>query len=141
MIELIVGAKGKGKTKYLLEKANDAVKTAEGHIVYIDKNGKHMYELNNRIRLIDASRYALTDGDEFIGFIKGIAAQDHDLEKIFLDSFLKNSFVEDDREKIKDYIFELKQIGDICKVDFVISVSKDKEELDPALYEMISISI
>ena len=55
MVQLIVGKKGKGKTKHLLDKVNTAVKTASGNIVYLDKNAKNMYELNNRIRLINVS--------------------------------------------------------------------------------------
>ena len=141
MVSLIVGAKGKGKTKYLLDMANESVKTADGHIDYIDKNGKHMYELNNKVRLIDASRYPLKSGDEFIGFIMGIASQDHDLQKIFLDSFLKNSRVTDDMTVIRDYIEQLDEIGKLCNVDFIISVSKDQAELDPKLYDKILISL
>ena len=71
MIQLVVGAKGKGKTKYLLDKANAAIKEADGRIVYIDKSLNHMYELNNKSRLVDASRYPLRSGDEFMGFILG----------------------------------------------------------------------
>ncbi len=141
MVSLIVGAKGKGKTKYLLDMANQAVKDADGHIVYIDKNGKHMYELNNKIRLIDASRYPLKSGDEFIGFILGIASQDHDLQQIYLDSFLKNSKVADDSQKIKEYIEQLEEISKLCSVDFILSVSKDKEALDPSLYDNIVVSL
>ncbi len=88
MIELIVGKKGKGKTKVLLEKANDSVKTAHGSIVYLDKSAKHMYELNNKIRLIDVSAFPLKNSDEFVGFICGILSQDHDLEQVYLDGFL-----------------------------------------------------
>ena len=55
MIQLIVGAKGKGKTKILLDKVNTEIKEAHGSIVYLDKSTKHMYELNNKIRLIDVS--------------------------------------------------------------------------------------
>ncbi|MBR4767796.1 MAG: twitching motility protein PilT [Lachnospiraceae bacterium] len=141
MVSLIVGEKGKGKTKYLLEMANQAVKTANGNIVYIDKNGKHMYELNNKVRLIDASRYPLKSGDEFIGFILGIASQDHDLEQIYLDSFLKNSKVTDDVTVIRDYIEQLDTISKLCSVDFILSVSKNKEDLDPALYDKIIVSL
>ena len=72
MVQLIVGKKGKGKTKQLLDKVNAEIKTANGSIVYIDKSSKHMYELNNKIRLIDASTYPLKNSDEFIGFICGI---------------------------------------------------------------------
>ena len=53
MVQLIVGEKGKGKTKHLLDKVNNAVKTASGNIVYLDKDSKHMYELKNSIRLIN----------------------------------------------------------------------------------------
>ena len=100
-----------------------------------------MFELNRNIRLIDASRYPLKNGDEFIGFICGIAAQDYDLEQIYLDSFLYNSKVADDSAMIKDYIGQLKAISELCKVDFILSVSKDKEELDPDLYGDIIISL
>ena len=57
MVELIVGKKGKGKTKVLLDKVNGAVKDANGSIVYLDKSTKHMYELNNKVRLIDVSGF------------------------------------------------------------------------------------
>ena len=86
MVELIVGKKGKGKTKVLLDKVNGAIKNVNGSIVYLDKSTKHMYELNNKIRLIDVSGYPIINADEFVGFICGIISQDHDLEQIYLDS-------------------------------------------------------
>ena len=89
MVQLIVGKKGKGKTKQLLDKVNAEVKTANGNIVYIDKSTKHMFELNNKVRLISATDYPLKNSDEFIGFICGIVSQDHDLASVYLDSFLK----------------------------------------------------
>ena len=89
MVQLIVGKKGKGKTKQLLDKVNGAIKSADGNIVYLDKSTKHMYELNNKVRLIDVSSYPLKNSDEFIGFICGIVSQDHDLQEMYLDSFLK----------------------------------------------------
>ena len=59
MIQIIAGEKGKGKTKQLLDKVNTEIKTAHGSIVYLDKNAKHMYELNNKIRLIDTSAFPI----------------------------------------------------------------------------------
>ena len=141
MIQLITGAKGKGKTRYLLEKANESIKTADGHIVYIDKNPKHMYDLSNKVRLIDVSRYPLKSGDEFIGFICGIAAQDHDLQEIYLDSFLTLAKIEEDRAQVKDYVLQLENIGRICDVNFIISISMDQEQLDPELHDRITISL
>ena len=95
MVQIISGTNGKGKSSYLLDSANTAIKEANGSIVYIDKSTKHMYELNNRVRLIDASAFPLKNADEFVGFICGIISQDHDLEQIYLDSFLKIARLED----------------------------------------------
>ena len=83
MVELIVGKKGKGKTKVLLDKVNGAIKEANGSIVYLDKSTKHMYELNNKVRLIDVSVYPIKNADEFVGFVCGIISQDHDLEQVY----------------------------------------------------------
>ena len=82
MIQLIVGNKGKGKTKHLLDKVNAEIKDVEGNVVYLDKSRKHMFELNNKIRLIDVPDYLVSNSDEFIGFVCGIISQDHDLQYI-----------------------------------------------------------
>ena len=68
MIEIICGEKGKGKTKELLEKVNHTVSTVTGSVVYLDKSQKHMYELNNKVRLINVVDYPITNCDEFLGF-------------------------------------------------------------------------
>ena len=88
MIQIISGKKGQGKTKHLLEQVNNAVTDVSGHIVYLDKNTKHMYELNNKIRLISVPSYPVTNCDEFLGFISGILSQDSDIQEAYLDSFL-----------------------------------------------------
>ena len=67
MIQLITGTKGKGKTKILLDKVNSAVKEVKGTIVYLDKSNKHMYELSNKVRLIDVKSYLIENTDEFLG--------------------------------------------------------------------------
>ena len=124
MVQMIIGKKGKGKTKQLLDKVNTSIKTANGNIVYIDKSSKHMHELNNKIRLIDASGYGLKNSDEFIGFILGIISQDHDLEEMYLDSFLKVAKLED--ADITATIKELNSISKAFNVNFILSVSLDK---------------
>ena len=88
MVQLIVGNKGKGKTKHLLDKVNTEVKSATGNITYLDKSTKHMFELNNKIRLINVTDYMINNSDEFLGFICGILSQDHDLQQMYFDSFL-----------------------------------------------------
>ncbi len=139
MVQLIIGKKGKGKTKQLLDKVNGSIKVASGNIVYIDKSSKHMLELNNKIRLIDASGYGLKNSDEFIGFILGIISQDHDLEEMYLDSFLKVSKLEG--ADITSTVKELDTISKNFDVNFVLSVSLDKDELPAELYDYILIEL
>ncbi|MEE0954700.1 MAG: twitching motility protein PilT [Eubacterium sp.] len=141
MVQLIVGKKGKGKTKQLLDKVNSAIKETNGNIVYLDKSSKHMYELNNKIRLIDVSAFPVENSEQFIGFVSGIISQDHDLEQMYLDSFLKLAVLEDKHEDIAKTVAELENISKLFKVDFVLSVSADKEELDPSLYDKIAVSL
>lgn len=139
MVQLIVGNKGKGKTKHLLEKVNLQVKETKGNIVYLDKSTKHMYELNNKVRLIDVSQYMITNHDEFVGFICGIVSQDHDLEQMFLDSFLKIACLEN--EDITPVIEKLEKISQNYGIDFVLSVSMDESELPGALKSKIIVSL
>ena len=119
--------KGKGKTKHLLNKANEAIKESKGSIVYLDKSSKHMYELNNKIRLINVNEYPVETPEGFIGFICGIISQDHDLEQMYLDSFLSSPRLEG--EDISEVISTLENIGDKYNVTFVLSVSMDAAEL------------
>ena len=139
MVELIVGKKGKGKTKVLLDKVNGAIKEANGSIVYLDKSTKHMYELNNKVRLIDVTSYPVKNSDEFVGFICGILSQDHDLEQIYLDSFLKIARLEG--LDIASTLEQLDEIGKQFSVKFVISVSLDKEELPQSYTENVSVAL
>ena len=113
MVQLIVGKKGKGKTKQLLDKVNAEVKTANGNIVYIDKSTKHMFELNNKVRLISAS--------------------------VYLDSFLKVAKLEG--EDITDCVEQLEGIGKQYNITFVLSVSMDKEELPEGMQDKIIVAL
>ena len=139
MVQIISGEKGKGKTKYLLEKANQAIKVSNGSIVYLDKSSKHMYELNNKIRLINVNEYPITSSEAFIGFICGIISQDYDLEMMFFDSFLKLSCLEG--EDITDTISTLEKLGEKYHVTFVLSVSRDKDKLPENAQKDVIISL
>ena len=139
MVQLIVGEKGKGKTKILLDKVNTEIKEANGTFVYLDKSKKHMYELNNKVRLIDLSEFDIQNSSEFIGFLSGILSQDNDLEKIFLDSFLKISKVTD--EELADVLKRLQTMGEKYHVSFVLSVSKDASQLPECAKDMVLVSM
>lgn len=127
MVQLIVGKKGKGKTKQLLDKVNAEVKDVAGTVVYLDKSTKHMFELNNKIRLINVSDYMVTNSDEFVGFICGIISQDHDLQQMYFDSFLNIACLEG--QDISNVIDKLEAISAQYNVNFVLSVSLDENEL------------
>ena len=139
MVQLIVGKKGKGKTKHLLDKVNTEVQNVSGNIVYLDKSTKHMYELNNKIRLIDVSSYLITNSDEFIGFISGIISQDHDLEQMYFDSFLKIACIEG--EDIEPIITKLEKLSEAFNVNFVLSISVDEDEVPASMKDKIIVSL
>lgn len=140
MIEIIAGEKGKGKTKELLAKVNHSVAAASGNIVYLDKSQKHMYELNNKVRLINVMDYPIDNCDEFLGFLCGIVSQDHDLEEMYLDSFLTIAFAETDDE-IQHAIEKLDIIGEKYNVKFILSVSRDESKLPECAKAKIVISL
>lgn len=139
MVEIIAGEKGKGKTKYLLDKVNDSVKSASGNIVYLDKSQKHMYELNNKVRLINVTDFPVTTCDEFLGFICGIVSQDHDLQEMYLDSFLTIANI--DEGQLNHAIEKLDIISEKYNVKFVLSVSRNEADLPECAKAKIIISL
>lgn len=142
MVKLIVGRKGKGKTKHLLDQVNKEVKSADGNLVYLDKSTKHMFELDKHVRLINVTEYPLESSDSFIGFLCGIISQDHDLEQVYLDSFLKVAHLdENDNDAIEHVVSRLTQISDKYNINVYISLSKDEKDLPEAFKEMILISL
>ena len=139
MVQLIVGRKGKGKTKQLLDKVNSEVQNILGNIVYLDKSTKHMYELNNKVRLIDVSQYGLENSSEFLGFVEGIISQDHDLQQMYFDSFLKIAIV--DEAYLEAIVARLDKISSLFNVDFILSISLDEAELPDGIKDKIIISL
>lgn len=139
MVQLIVGEKGKGKTKELLDKVNSEIKVISGSIVYLDKSTKHMYELNNKVRLIDVSQYGIDSSDEFIGFVCGIISQDHDLQQMYFDSFLKIACI--DGADILAAVEKLEKISKAFNVDFILSVSADENKLPDSVKDKIIVSL
>ncbi len=139
MVQFIVGKEGKGKTKHLLDKVNTEIKDAQGNVVYLDKSTKHMFELNNKIRLIDVPEYLVTDSDEFIGFICGIISQDHDLQQMYFDSFLKIACMKED--ELEQIVAKIEKISEKFHVDFVISLSRDESELPESIRKNVIVSL
>ena len=118
MVEIICGEKGKGKTKHLLDKANTAVRDAQGNVVYLDKSQKHMYELNNKIRLINVTDFPVSNCDEFLGFICGL---------------------KDDQ--LQHAIEKLDIISEKYNVRFILSISKDEHDLPECAKAKVIVSL
>jgi hypothetical protein len=139
MVQLIVGRKGKGKTKCLLDKVNSEVRNILGNVVFLDKNTKHMYELNNKVRMIVVPEFMVETPEEFIGFISGIISQDRDLQQVYLDSFLSISGLKD--KDITETVSKLDKLSEKFGIDFILSVSKDEDELPESVRSKIVISL
>ena len=141
MVQIIAGRKEKGKTKYLLEMANSSMAEAKGTIVFLDKNVKHMFELDRKIRLINVFDFPIETLDAFLGFLCGIISQDHDLEEIYLDSFLTIAALEEHQDEIELAIKEVDALGEKYGVKFILSVSLDKDELPESARAFVTISL
>lgn len=139
MVQLIVGREGKGKTKQLLDKVNTEVKDIAGNVVYLDKGTKHMFELNNRIRLINVTDYMISNSDGFLGFICGIISQDHDVQQMYFDNFLKIACLQGG--DIEETIEKLETISKEFNIDFVLSISLDEHELPESIKSKVIVSL
>lgn len=139
MVQLIVGKKGKGKTKCLLDKVNSEVKNILGNVVYLDKSTQHMFELNNKVRLICVPDYGVDNADQFLGFVSGILSQDHDLQQMYFDSFLDIAHLRD--ADITSALKKLDTLSQQFKIDFVLSVSMDEADLPESAKSLIAISL
>lgn len=139
MVQIIVGEIGKGKTKELLRMVNTDIRTSSGNIVYLDKSNKHMFELSNKIRLINVKDYMTSSVDQFLGFLSGIISQDNDIEKIYVDSFLKVSCV--DLPYLEQVLTNIEACSKQFKVDFILCISLRKEQLPSAFQKDVILSL
>ena len=124
MVQLIVGVKGEGKTKKMLEHVHNILASTDGNVVYLDKSTQNMHELDNRVRLINVTEYPI---QKFIGFVCGICSQDYDLQEIYLDGFLKIAKLEG--QDISSTLSQLNQISEQFHVNMVLSVSMAKDQI------------
>ena len=137
MVRLLVGNKGSGKTKMMLDLANAEIETTNGNIVFITKDSRLMHDLKYQIRVVSMEDYPhITNSDEYIGFIYGIISGDHDLATIYIDGILKHA--DFSKADVPAYLRRLKAISKLHEVDFVVSLSLDKDELDLSEFEILN---
>ena len=128
MVKLLIGHKGTGKTKQMIDLANAQIESSKGSIIFINKNSRLMYDLKYRIRVVCMEEYEhVTNSDEYIGFLYGIISSDHDIETIYIDSILKHA--DFSLGDLPEFLTRLQDISKNYGMDFVVSLSAEKEEM------------
>ena len=123
MIQVIHGKKGSGKTKRILDMANDAIKEHKGDVIFIDDDNRYMFDLRHEVRFVNAGEYGSYSPAMFFGFLCGMLAQNFDISVVFVDAFLK--LVKADVADTEEFFRRLDQISIKHNVQFVLSVSCD----------------
>ncbi|MCR4841777.1 MAG: twitching motility protein PilT [Eubacterium sp.] len=139
MVQLVIGAKGKGKTTFLLETVGKNLDKATGNSVYVDNSQKHMYDLSNKVRLINSGEYSLKNKYEFIGFLCGIASQDNDLEYVYIDNLMvqANMGIDD----LEGTILRLNELGDLFDINFVVTASATEDQIVDSIKKFVTTSL
>lgn len=135
MISLIIGKKGTGKTKVLVQHVNDAVHVSSGNVVCVEKETKLTYDVNYRARLIATDVFAISGYDAFYGFLSGICAGDHDITDIFVDATYR---IADDKERTGEalavFLTKVNELSKISDTKFTFTISSDLEELPESIF-------
>ena len=135
MITLIVGKKGTGKTKKLIERANEAVNTSNGNVVVIEKGSKLTYDLSHKARLVNIEDYGIKSVDALHGFISGLCAANYDITDIFVDSTLK--IVGQDLSLLPGLFEKLSEVAVLADTKITLLVSADESELPAGINSVV----
>ncbi len=128
MVYLVTGPRGSGKTQQMIDLANEKVKTSNGNVVFIKKSHKDTYTVDFYIRVIRMADYPdVLTLEEFVGFLYGMAAGNHDIEAVFIDSVLKQANIT--LESLAAFLHKLNKISTENNIDFYLSISADKKDI------------
>lgn len=127
MVKFIVGEKGTGKTKIMIDMANLAAKESKGHVVYIDRDNNHVYDLDRSLRFINAGEFQIENLKAFYGFLCGVISQNFDIEKIFIDGQKVISKADD--SCLNEFVNNLERLYKEFGVSFVVSLSRATDEI------------
>ena len=131
MVKLIVGLKGTGKTKTLIELVNKATEESKGSVICIEKGNKLNYDITHKARLIDTESFMVSDAQALYGFIAGITASNHDITDIFVDSALK--ICGNDVDAFTVFVKEVDKLATVAGYNCVMTVSAAVEDCPDAL--------
>ena len=124
MVQVIIGKKGTGKTKYMIEQVNLAVKTEPGDLVFLSKGNRLMYDLEHDVRYINTQEFDIENYCVFYGFLGGIISNNYDISHIFIDSIWK--IVDKAEEGFEKFLEKLEALSQQYNIKFTITISEDK---------------
>ena len=127
MVRVIMGVKGTGKTKQMIELINSAVHSENGNVVCIERGPKLTYDIHYKIRLVEASHYEMKSFDFMKGFISGLYAGDYDITHIFIDSLTKIVPTEPTDAAVEDFLDWLNSFSEKNNIKFTVTISADAE--------------
>ncbi|NCE63467.1 hypothetical protein D1159_02445 [Pseudoflavonifractor sp. 524-17] len=126
MVRVIMGVKGTGKTKQMIDLINSAVHSEHGNVVCIERGNKLTYDIHSKIRLVEASHYDITSYEVMKGFISGMYAGNYDITHVFIDSLTKIVGVDLDN-RTEEFLDWLNAFSDKNSIKFTVSISADEE--------------
>ncbi|MBQ8015126.1 MAG: hypothetical protein IJ264_02955 [Clostridia bacterium] len=132
MVKLIIGNKGSGKTKRLIDLVNGAVEKSNGNVVCIEKERLLTYDINYRARLIETDHYKVSGYDAFYGFLCGVIAGDHDITDILVDATLKIGGK--DYEALAAFLEKVSDLSKLSEQDITFTVSCDECDLPERIF-------
>ena len=132
MVNLIIGNKGSGKTKRLIELVNSAVEKSNSNVVCIEKERLLTYNVNYRARLVETDHYNVSGYEAFYGFLSGIVAGDHDITDVLVDATLKIGGK--DFAALAAFLKKVSELSDIAEQDFTFTISADESELPEEIF-------
>ena len=127
MVKIIVGNKGAGKTKKIIDMINKAVENETGSVVCIEKGMKLTYDISHRCRLVDAEEFGISGYDMFFGFVSGLCAGNYDISRVYIDGILKIGGRNYDA--LGAFFEKMEKLSEQAKAEFLFTVSADAEEL------------
>lgn len=134
MIKLLIGEKGTGKTKKLINCVNVALDASNGHVVCVEKDDLLRYQISYKVRLLAASNYSIEGYDAFYGFLSGLCAGDHDITDILIDATLKIGGR--NYEELADFLTKVASLSKLTGTNFTFTISTEKENLPARIFEV-----
>ena len=135
MIQVIAGKKGSGKTKRLIDLTNTTARDAEHDVIFLDDDNRYMFDVDHKVRFINAEDYHIHNADMFIGFLCGMLSSNFDIGTVFIDAFLNLCHTE--LQNTVEVVNTLAELGTKHDVDFVLSLSADPDELPEHLRQYL----